>query len=498
MRITAKIRYVNDEGGFVRFASIGVVLFWALMMAFLVKQTYFERPHITLDTSYLKELREREEWLGIYWQDRKIGYALSRVMRRGSGYELYDSAVMDLTMMGTPQRVQSTSYSIVNPDFSLSSFNFRLRSGMVKFKLVGEVIGNDLHVQVDTGNEVTNKTIPLTEPLYLFSNVKPFLLAQGIEVGKQYEHRFFDPSTMSYTDVYIEVEGKEVIEIDGQEIPGYRLSQSFRGIRVRTWINEEGDTLKEESPMGFMLVREGKEAAITKNWSSGGPDITVASAVPASRRIAKENPSYLKVRLKGIDLGQFSMSGGRQKVTGDVLEVRQEDRGRMKSYILPYTGEDLAPYLSDTLLIQSRHPKVIAQARDTLGAEEDALQAVQRIGAWMEDNIEKKPTMSLPSALEVLETKVGDCNEHATLFAALARSVGIPTRVVAGIVYFEGSFFYHAWNEVYLGDWVAYDPLINELPADATHIKLIEGGLDKQLDILKVVGLLSIDILEYS
>jgi transglutaminase-like putative cysteine protease len=280
-------------------------------------------------------------------------------------------------------------------------------------------------------------------------------------------------------------------------MPAFRLSQAFRGFRVRTWINEEGDTLKEESPMGFMLVREGKEAAITKNWSSDGPDITVASAVPANPRITKENPSYLKVRLKGIDLSQFSVSGGRQKATGDVLEVRQEDSGRMKSYILPYSGEDLAPYMSDTLLIQSRSPKIINQARDVLGAEKDALRAVRRIGTWMENSIEKKPTMSLPSALEVLETKVGDCNEHTILFAALARSVGIPTRVVAGIVYFEGSFFYHAWNEVYLGEWVAYDPLINELPADATHIKLVEGGLDKQLDILSVVGLLSIDVLEY-
>ena len=43
--------------------------------------------------------------------------------------------------------------------------------------------------------------------------------------------------------------------------------------------------------------------------------------------------------------------------------------------------------------------------------------------------------MSLPSALEVLKTRVGDCNEHTTLYVAMARSLGIPARIAVGLVY---------------------------------------------------------------
>ena len=84
---------------------------------------------------------------------------------------------------------------------------------------------------------------------------------------------------------------------------------------------------------------------------------------------------------------------------------------------------------------------------------------------------------SIPNALQVLETRAGDCNEHAVLFAALARAVGLPARVVAGVVYADGAFLYHAWDEVWLGSgWLSVDPTFDQMPVDATHVKLVEGG----------------------
>ncbi|MCJ7495263.1 MAG: transglutaminase-like domain-containing protein, partial [Deltaproteobacteria bacterium] len=77
-----------------------------------------------------------------------------------------------------------------------------------------------------------------------------------------------------------------------------------------------------------------------------------------------------------------------------------------------------------------------------------------------------------------------------------ARAVGIPAHMQAGIIYQEGKFYYHAWAQVYLGTWVAVDPLLNQIPADATHIRLVEGDLDKQLDIVKAIGRLKVEVLE--
>jgi transglutaminase-like putative cysteine protease len=110
--------------------------------------------------------------------------------------------------------------------------------------------------------------------------------------------------------------------------------------------------------------------------------------------------------------------------------------------------------------------------------------------------LEKKPVLSIPDALSTLRTKVGDCNEHAALFAALARSVSIPARVVAGVTYHEGMFYYHAWNEVCLaGKWISLDATKNQFPADLSHIKFVQGETNEQIKIGALLGKLKIEVL---
>jgi transglutaminase-like putative cysteine protease len=58
--------------------------------------------------------------------------------------------------------------------------------------------------------------------------------------------------------------------------------------------------------------------------------------------------------------------------------------------------------------------------------------------------------VSLPSAREVLRTRVGDCNEHTVLYVAMARALGMPAPIAVGLVFVYGAFYDHAWPEVYL------------------------------------------------
>jgi transglutaminase-like putative cysteine protease len=127
---------------------------------------------------------------------------------------------------------------------------------------------------------------------------------------------------------------------------------------------------------------------------------------------------------------------------------------------------------------------------------------VERLTRYVNGLLEKKPTMSIPSAREVLRTKVGDCNEHTALFVAMARAIGIPARIDVGLVFVRGAFYYHAWPEVYIdegdgrGLWLPVDPTLNQFPADATHVRLARGGLEKQTVILPLVGRLKMTILD--
>ena len=82
------------------------------------------------------------------------------------------------------------------------------------------------------------------------------------------------------------------------------------------------------------------------------------------------------------------------------------------------------------------------------------------------------------------------------LYVALARAVGLPARAVAGLLYLDGRFYYHAWPEVYLGDaWLAVDPTLGQFPADAAHLRFTVGGLARQVELVRVIGRLTLEVL---
>lgn len=476
-----------------------VIVFWIMMMGMLIQRTYFIGGDDGIRASHAEsQLRPKEEWMGIYWGNDKVGYTVSEIKKALGGYTISDQAIMDLTVMGTPQRIDTLVTSHVDHAFVLKSFEFRLFSNLFTFKANGNVQGNKLNLELQSGGSISNHIIPLEEVPCLSNSLKPLILSEGLAAGKRFRYTVFDPSTMSSTPIEMLVEGKETIPLNGRKIECYRIKSTLKGIVLRSWIDEEGNTIKEESPLGLILVKESKADALTENWSEKTKDIIAASAISVNKPIAISNPSYLKVRLKNVNLEAFDLTQGRQRLRGDVLEIVREDMSELNSYRIPYRKGDQTEYLKPSVFIQSDHPLIVGKAREIVEQEVVALEVVRRIHTWVYETIEKKPTLSIPSALDVLNMKVGDCNEHATLFVALCRAVGIPSKLCAGIVYNRGHFYYHAWSDVFVGRWISVDPTMNQIPADATHIRFVEGGLDKQLEIIRLIGMLQLEVLNYT
>ncbi|HLA40336.1 MAG TPA: transglutaminase-like domain-containing protein, partial [Candidatus Glassbacteria bacterium] len=82
-------------------------------------------------------------------------------------------------------------------------------------------------------------------------------------------------------------------------------------------------------------------------------------------------------------------------------------------------------------------------------------------------------------------------------FASLARAARIPTRIAMGLVYVDDAFYYHAWCECWLNDWIPVDPVFGQFPADATHLRFIAGEMDRQVEILPLVGKVEIRVLDW-
>jgi hypothetical protein len=248
--------------------------------------------------------------------------------------------------------------------------------------------------------------------------------------------------------------------------------------------------------MGLVMLKEDRDTA-RHAFRGNRPDIAAVTSIQPDRQFSKAGLNILAVRLKNVDLDGFILDEGRQTLVDDVVTIRLEEITGGHTYTLPFSGDGLDDYLAPTLFIQSDHPDIQALSEKICGQDGDALQCATRLSNWVYANIQKHPTMSIPNALEVLAVRQGDCNEHAVLLAALCRARGIPARISAGLVYMNGSFYYHAWNEVYLHMWISLDATLDQFPADVTHIKFIDGDFEQQTAILRLVGTLGIEVLRY-
>jgi transglutaminase-like putative cysteine protease len=252
-----------------------------------------------------------------------------------------------------------------------------------------------------------------------------------------------------------------------------------------------------------MIVKETPERA-TALAAPGSMQNDLARAVAVVPRVRTriDDPTSVKklrLRVRGIpeSLRGPDLQGAGQSVVGDIVEIAA-DEGATSAPRDVAVERALLP----EPLIESDDPEIRREAKRAIkGASQPRLKA-ERLVRHVHALLEKKPTISLPSAREVLRTRVGDCNEHASLYVALARAAGLPARLAVGLVHLLGAFYYHAWVEVFIeesaghGRWIAVDPTFNQFPADATHLRLARGNLEQQSAITAAIGKLSIDVLE--
>jgi transglutaminase-like putative cysteine protease len=91
---------------------------------------------------------------------------------------------------------------------------------------------------------------------------------------------------------------------------------------------------------------------------------------------------------------------------------------------------------------------------------------VLAVNSWVGDQLRYEEGPAERSAVQALDDRSGDCDEHTTLAAALLRTLGIPARRVTGLLYNLDTLSPHVWVEVALPNrrgelrWFIIDPTL--------------------------------------
>ncbi len=272
--------------------------------------------------------------------------------------------------------------------------------------------------------------------------------------------------------VYLNNEDKSIYKAD---IPS-------EGIVIREINPEKVDfsALKTKSVMEKLYIEMKGESigqvslSDYKYYTELGAEIYIKSASPYEN---KNINFYLDNRLQS-----FNGITNDNKITGTV-EISSISNSKFPSdkYPIEEFPENQKEFIesrNDDVVNIPVENKQIKDFTQTLIKDKDNIfEVAKTIGEWIYNNISYKLTGN--TALETFITKEGDSGSKVQLTITMLRSVGIPARVVGGVLYgdiYDSNFGQHYWVEVWVGNksgWLMIDPTTGEFDQfSPLHISL--------------------------
>ncbi len=482
---------------FSKFIQLGIVGIWICLISVLLYRHYVSGVELSaLQSLSGSQFKTSDEWFGIYLQNVKIGFIHSSSEKIGEEYRFVQYGETNLVRDDKDIRSTTRLTCLTDLNYGLKSFEFSTRSGEKNYSSRGEVDeDNVLLVFIETGKQKRTETIDTPGPLYMPATIKQMLYARGLEKGRRFNVPLFNIFSLKVEDTVISVEELIPIKVGANVNTAYllKVGDNF------SWISDGGTTLKEKQASGIVYLAETEDLARSRKDRKIFDYLSLPVLKSGRLLSMPEDLPSLKARLSGIDLSAYPLlNEGRQVLKKEVLTITKEqtDMLEKKTYDLPYQGSDLEVYLAPTSYIQSDHHTIIYNARKFVDIEKNAFRLARFLTSNLYLSMNKMPFFTLNTSMEIFDAHAGESNEHTIMFTAFARAAGLPVRMVGGLVYLKGHFYYHTWPEVWIERWVPADPAMGQFPADVTHIRIMEGDMDTLVSLGEIIRGMKIDIME--
>ncbi len=476
--------------------NIFVVSIWAVLIIILLYRNYAGIPLEKLPA--LSEAFGKDTyWYDIYAGDKKIGYASTIYEKAGNELIIKHQREIEVQKNGKDTILIEKIKCLCDLSYSIKSFDYESSfQNEPGIKVIGDVGPDTIIFFLESDGKRKVYKIPKKD-FYFPITIIPVLVQQKPAADATFTIPFLNIANLSIDDMRIVLEEIRPIKAGIQILSLYK----FKSGNAIWWGNEKGIIIKEESLPGITLYSQVE--TIAKDPSDRILfDYTSLPFFKSGKVIQDpEKLKTLKVRIKGFRLDPMLYENSLISFDNDTLTIRKEDPEEIKqrSYPLPYKGEALSRYLKADEWVLSDHKTVKGNALNMATIEKnDAFRLARYLNSNLYFSVRVMPMFVLSDALDIFKSHLGDYRERTVMFASFSRAVGLPTRLIGGLVLKNGYFYYHTWPEAWFGRWVPVDPTFAEFPADVTHIPLKEGHLKEITSIINDLKSISIEILEAS
>jgi hypothetical protein len=481
-----------------------IVLFWLVMLGVLLHRELGGRGILARRPVLGRLPQAGESWFGVLVGGRRIGtiHLVTQPGQHGgrAGVTMHLDLRLRVRVLDTPAELRLAGSIWRALAGRLAAFDLRASSGEHTLQAEGTVENGLLKGAVRSAGE----TIPVQARVGRLLEGDDALLGvmpgAALTPGQETTFESLDPFTLQPAPAHARCVREEKLQVGGVAVPTRVVEVTVGKASVTAWLDPGGAVVQAETPFGVTLRRLGREEVLTPSGSSDAPDLLAALRVAPAGHRPQRGAHRMVARITGVPVADLPTDDTQTLASGGSLLAVSPSLPRAAAapgaHTLP-PGE-LASALGCTALVQCDNSAIKAQAARIVGTEKDVWARTVLINTWVYANLEKKAVLSVPSALDVLASRQGDCTEHTVLFTALARAAGVPTRMAAGLVWSDDlqAFGYHAWPEVFAGRWVWTDPTLGQAPADATHIKLAAGGIEDWRAVVAFLGRIRIEVVE--
>jgi len=465
-----------------------------------------------------------EEWYIVSVGGQKAGYAFMRnsLETTPDGAQVfvaYEEVAIELQTPLLPQPIGAKTTLRIRHDSDLVPHEYSMVADELGRKRTVEAVrqGREIIANITVAGETTEKTLAIGDKFGAELDLALLAAAGRLRPGDEFEFEVFNPQICDLDEMAVEVTKQANALVEGEQRTVFHLTMTSKKLDFSTvqLMDDTGRitemTLGGVLGTGITLSLATEEEALRESSPLQlTPNIKLSTVIPAPQEVATLVLEAVSESQEPI--ARLIPNSEHQTVAPapdplrGTITIRSAAMDAADALQLPITNADVDEYLRATEFVQSDDPALVAKAQEIVGDERNAWLAAQKIMRWVGANMKRMRSYPTPiTARECLQILEGDCSEHAMLFMGLARAAGIPTKFVAGLAALQDAFWYHAWNEVYVGEgkWVPLDATWGEPLVDATHIKLGEGALDATsfarvcLHTGKTMGALKLRVKEY-
>lgn len=258
--------------------GLGILLLWAGTLAWHVKRQYF-RPLEEVVALGARTLPPGAAYYAVQRDGRQVGWARSHLdtLPAGGGFLLEDRLEVFLPL--GPERVTVLASEVeLGPTLALRRFAVESRGALGRFSASGRASGDTLLlVRVEREGRADSLRLSLDGPvLPSYALAMRLVAGGGLRPGDRVRLPVFDLASLSTRQALVRVlEGglrsfpdSATVDEAGRWVPARRdtvrawlVEREAAGLRLRTWIDEDGRLVEAEMAGGLRLDRTAFELA---------------------------------------------------------------------------------------------------------------------------------------------------------------------------------------------------------------------------------------------